>query len=268
MARGWMNSPMFANEALCERAAWVWLIENAAFAPRQIRVGSTMVDVERGQLVASLRFLADAWRWNKNRVDRFLKTLEQASAINRAQIGTATGVVTLCNYDQYQTSRDTNGTDLGQIRDKNGTKDKERELRAKKENISLEADFEVWMGAYPRKVARPAAFKAYLKARTKADAATLLAGIENYRKRKPDYADWAYPATWLNGERWLDQPDSLPANPTANGSAPRDPDLEIKAQARTIAKGLACPSATPGRVATMVAKGYLTAEQAQKAGYA
>lgn len=57
----------------------------------------------------------------------------------------------------------------------------------------------------------------------------------------------------------------------ANGfqeSGGRDPDLEIKAQARTLARGLACPSATPGRVAMMVAKGYLTAEQAQKAGFA
>jgi hypothetical protein len=70
------------------------------------------------------------------------------------------------------------------------------------------ADFEIWYAAYPRHVARGAAEKAYRAARKKADAETLLAGIEVYRRTKPDYADWKHPATWLSGKCWLDESTS------------------------------------------------------------
>lgn len=132
---------------------------------------------------------------------------------------------------------------------------------AKEETRAMRADFDIWYQAYPRKVAPPLALKAYLKARKKADAATLLAGIERYRKLKPDYADWAHPATWLNEERWLDQPDALPSNGHA------DPDAERKTRARAISKGMHIPSISDHEVRRMVAAGYLSAEQAVAAGY-
>lgn len=73
----------------------------------------------------------------------------------------------------------------------------------------LLADFEAWYAAYPRKVAKAAALKAYRSARKRASREDLLAGIAAYRKTKADYADWAHPATWLNGDRWLDQPNTV-----------------------------------------------------------
>jgi hypothetical protein len=82
-------------------------------------------------------------------------------------------------------------------------------------NSSIDDEFGVWYAAYPRKQGRGQAIKAYRQARKKADAAVLLAGIERYKKLKPAYADWRMPATWLNGEGWLDQPDAK-----ANGTAP------------------------------------------------
>lgn len=67
--------------------------------------------------------------------------------------------------------------------------------------------FEVWYSAYPRHVGRGQAAKAYRAALRKADAATLLAGAQRaarqYAGKDPEFVP--YPATWLNGERWLDQ---------------------------------------------------------------
>ena len=77
----------------------------------------------------------------------------------------------------------------------------EKKERAARDNV----EFETWYAAYPKKVAPALALRAYLKARLKADAATLLAGIDRYRQTKPAYADWAHPASWLNAERWLDE---------------------------------------------------------------
>jgi uncharacterized protein YdaU (DUF1376 family) len=65
--------------------------------------------------------------------------------------------------------------------------------------------FEAWWSAYPEKVGKGAARRAYAKARKKADAETLLAGVARYRASKPADRAWCNPATWLNQERWLDR---------------------------------------------------------------
>ena len=76
-----MDHPTFGDEPYCERAAWAWLIEHAAWKPRDYRIGSKVVRLERGQLVASLRYLATAWGWKKDRVRRFLAVRQQTHAI-------------------------------------------------------------------------------------------------------------------------------------------------------------------------------------------
>jgi hypothetical protein len=61
---------------------------------------------------------------------------------------------------------------------------------------------------YPRKVARPAARRAYAVALKKADAAEILAGAMRYAAER-DGQDAKYtkhPATWLNNECWTDEP--------------------------------------------------------------
>lgn len=77
----------------------------------------------------------------------------------------------------------------------------------------LESDFEDFWRAYPRKVGKFAARKAYEKARRSGQAtqAELLAGVQRYITHKPAYADWCHASTWLNGGRWMDDYDSKPA---------------------------------------------------------
>ena len=67
-------------------------------------------------------------------------------------------------------------------------------------------DFELWYAAYPRKVARGAAERAFAKAIKIAAIEDLIAGATRYAKavsgKEPEFV--AHPATWLNGKRWLD----------------------------------------------------------------
>jgi len=72
-------------------------------------------------------------------------------------------------------------------------------------------DFEAFWRAYPRKVGKLAAERAYGKARKLATAEELLAGVARYRK--PSYADWCHPTTWLNQGRWLDEPGTAAPAP-------------------------------------------------------
>ncbi|MER9206857.1 hypothetical protein [Mesorhizobium sp. M0771] len=49
----------FAAEPFTEREAWVWLIREAAWKARRVRVKDGMVALKRGQLASSVRFMAD-----------------------------------------------------------------------------------------------------------------------------------------------------------------------------------------------------------------
>jgi hypothetical protein len=133
MHRNWHENPVFQNEPFCERMAWVWLIEEAAWKPTRKRVGGNIVTLERGQLAHSTRFMAEAWGWSKSRVSRFLRKLRQVGMIAGQPAGQGNVVLSICNYDNYQVSRDSSGTAseapsgtvAGQQRDSSGTNQNE-----------------------------------------------------------------------------------------------------------------------------------------------
>ena len=86
----------------------------------------------------------------------------------------------------------------------------ERLSRPKKHTIDppLETPgfLDFWI-IYPKKVAKKAALQAYEKAIKQTDPAVIAAGARRYAEdpnRHPSYT--ANAATWLNSERWLDEP--------------------------------------------------------------
>ena len=89
--------------------------------------------------------------------------------------------------------------------------------------------FDPWWSAYPRKVGKTAAHKAYLRSLRSVSALVLLEAAERYRddpNRDPEFT--AHPATWLNRGSWDDEP--LPAR---NGSKPSTGDQRF-AQAQSL----------------------------------
>ncbi len=72
-----------------------------------------LVRWSRGQVPASVRFLADKWEWSKGKVDDFLKLLEKMEMITRHQEAGQT-VITLSNYDFYNGLGQQNGQRSGQ----------------------------------------------------------------------------------------------------------------------------------------------------------
>lgn len=70
-----------------------------------------------------------------------------------------------------------------------------------------DAEFDQFWSAYPRKIGKGHARKAWEKAITKTDTNTIIEATIKYRddpQRDPEYT--AHPSTWLNGERWHDEP--------------------------------------------------------------
>jgi len=118
------SHPIFAPEPFTEREAWVWMICTAAWQPCAIRVGSSVVNIKRGELVHSTRFLARKWRWSESRVRRFLKRL-QGDAMIDAILTRQTTHLTICNYDKYQNMRRSDRRNFDAASDANKKETKE-----------------------------------------------------------------------------------------------------------------------------------------------
>lgn len=118
------------------------------------------------------------------------------------------------------TSHDERGKDVFNARGKDVLNDEVKTyLHKPKENPNPEpkdldhpADdrFDEFWGTVPRKVGKGAARKAWKKAVKKADPQVIIDGMRRYRD-DPNRADefTAHPSSWLNAERWDDDP--LPA---------------------------------------------------------
>ncbi|WP_395448686.1 hypothetical protein ACHMW7_28425 [Aminobacter sp. UC22_36] len=101
VSRRLFDHPFFANEPFTEREAWVWLLADAAWKPRQVRGRHGVVELQRGQLAHSTRFMAAKWQWSEARVRRFLKRLKSDAMID-AQGDAQTTRITICKYNEYQ----------------------------------------------------------------------------------------------------------------------------------------------------------------------
>lgn len=215
MHRGWLRHPVLSGP-FCRAAAWAWLIDEAAWKPTRKMVCGSILELQRGQLTHSLRFMADAWGWKKDAVKRFIGRLESETMIATA---TETGqlVITICNYNEYQSNEDLDATDTAtlsetqarQERDSGATNEKKTNKpinqESKSANLSLLPDtFDVFWEAYPRKVSKGRAEKAYRQAIKNISPEQLLAALKAHSfSSTPKFVPHA--ATWLNDKRWLDR---------------------------------------------------------------
>lgn len=89
--------------------------------------------------------------------------------------------------------------------------------------------FEAFWSAYPRKVAKGAAKKAYRHALTRASHEEILAGAKRYAASKPDPKFTKHPASWLNADCWLDEEPKTQASTVTRGPwKPFEPEPEVE----------------------------------------
>ncbi len=117
--RGIFRHPLFDDgEPFSKREAWLWLIAEAAWKSRCVNRNGALLNLDRGDVAHSVRFMATAWNWSKSRVDRFLDLLEREQMVSRKTgTGSGTGVLVLsvCNYDAYQHVGKPSGTGGGTV---------------------------------------------------------------------------------------------------------------------------------------------------------
>lgn len=101
ISRDLWDDTTFKDSEMSQREAWIWMIAEASWKARSRRFGSIEVNLKRGQLAASSRFLAKAFMWSEPKVRRYLDSLEKRRMVERVT-GAGITVITICNYDAYQ----------------------------------------------------------------------------------------------------------------------------------------------------------------------
>lgn len=113
------------------------------------------------------------------------------------------------------------------------------------EIAALKADFADWYQQFPRKEGRRKAEEAYCRARSRASREDLLSGAMLYASRRTgeDPKFTAMPATWLNGDRWLDKPEIGGGHGRKNLAA--DPVEQQRERRAAILRGVAMADGKP-----------------------
>ena len=97
----WEHDLLSDSEPFSRREAWLWLVSEAAWKPHRRRIMGRPIDLARGQLVGSTRYIASKWRWSEPKVRRFLAALISEEMID-ANTDAGVSVITICKYDEYQ----------------------------------------------------------------------------------------------------------------------------------------------------------------------
>ncbi len=245
VSRGMLDHPRYKPRGpFTQFEAWHWLIESAAYAPREVPIMAgtrrEIITLQPGQLSHSIRFLSAAWRWSPNRVQRFLRDLAMDGSVT-TQTDTAQTVITLCNWDKYQRPFSEANTQADTQTDTQ-TDTKKKEIKERK-NIAPSGSgepkgFAPWYAVYPKHVDRIDAAKAFARLMKSgaislealmAATARYAAKVANTEKRFIKA-----PSVWINKGSYLDEPEGGECAP-----APIDPRTFTETQWRNRLRSLA-----------------------------
>ena len=200
---------------------WVLFSDISANAVRLYCVLRRRADKQSGKCYPSRKTIAeDLQVGSKSTVDRAMKELVKIGAVRVFHRSTKdeytsniytvistppTGVVTNLGLGSLTDDEGVaSNLGLGSATDDDQT----IVIKPKSFNQSqIDKDFAQFWETYPIKVGKGAALKAWTKAIRRETPETIIEGASRYAKdpnREPEFT--AYPATWLNADRWLDSP--------------------------------------------------------------
>ena len=169
------------------------------------------VDLKKGQLIFGRHKASEetglSHRSIRTAITRLKTTSEMTiKSTNRFSI------ITILNYDIYQSSKDINDHQNDHQNDKQTTSKRPANdhIQEHKNIRSKDMGFELFYSKYPKKKAKTQALKAFLKLSPNDELLQLiLAAVEAHEKTE----DWTkedgkfipHPATWLSQRRWEDE---------------------------------------------------------------
>ncbi len=107
LCRSYFRHPFWTERRTYDRAAaWLDLVAMCAFEPRRTMINGELVEIPRGGIAASERFLSDRWMWSRTKVRAFLDVLESENMIKDHRKNHRYSVFLLCNFDKFNSQKE------------------------------------------------------------------------------------------------------------------------------------------------------------------
>ena len=203
------------HEAL---ALWTWVILSANFKPTSICSKGVRLDLGEGQLLYGRARVSKKLGLSERKMRTALAYLVHTDRVTSRTTNRGT-ILTVVNWALYQSAEDSGRPAERPTRDQQATSrrpagDHSKEGKKVKNDKKREEDspaFDAWWAVYPRKVDKKPAHVAYDKAVPKVGDGKLYEMVELYRTatatwKAEDRKYIPHPATWLNQERYHDDP--------------------------------------------------------------
>ncbi len=116
--------------------AWLDLIQMARFEDTKKYIGNNVIEIKRGQIHATYRFLANRCGWSTKKVGGYFELLITEKMVKKeTEEKTGQTLITICNYDKYNAKINSEETDEETARKQQGN---EKETRRKREGNEKE----------------------------------------------------------------------------------------------------------------------------------
>lgn len=165
-----------------------------------------------GRMFQRREDLAGPLGWSVRKLDGALMALERRGAIRRVRRGPGRSN----DIELLAETRSMMQPAVAALCDTNSQHDattaRENTRENQEELTRVQEEFEGWYWAYPRKVGKGDALKAYRRARSRgATREELVAALDNYvddiKRMKTETQFVKHPSSFLNGDRWRDYRD-------------------------------------------------------------
>lgn len=159
------------------------------------------------EVAVRTRDLCRQWKWRTASVTAFLEELERAGFCS---IGKHKTRATILDFTRFYDHRVTvTGNTNSEVHIKEHAPARDSLIREEEEKTYM-IDFERFWTAYPRKVAKPAAVKSWMRLKPESETLNAILSAVATAKlsddwRKEDGKYIPHPTTWLNQRRWEDQ---------------------------------------------------------------
>lgn len=109
-----------SNEPFDKRSAWIDLLLSVNHKSKKIPFENGFIEIERGQVLTSIKQLSEKWKWSRHKVSDFLNQLEQDTMIVQVR-DTRKTLISIVNYNIYQVVNEKRDIVSDIVRDRLGT---------------------------------------------------------------------------------------------------------------------------------------------------
>ena len=219
LSRTLLDSDVFASQKLLK--IWIWCLCKANYKdksiPLKIGKGETILRVKRGSFLFGRHKAEEELFIDGSTIYKSIQKLQKLEMIE-IKSNNQYSVITICNYNTYQSPENYEVTTKEQPSNNQVTSKEQVSNTTKKDNKdnkdknnNKQKEFNIFWDAYNKKVDNKKCKDKFLKL-TDTEVEKILNVVEKYVKSTPDPKFRKNPLTWLNGKCWNDEIITNPKN--------------------------------------------------------